>query len=100
MDREQVESEFHAELLRPVLDFAGIHFEDTDGITFHDPLAAMTLFDDGVCAFERGTVEVELLSERVRGMTHWTPGGRKARHEVAVDVDVERFFERFFSVFE
>ncbi|HUT15969.1 MAG TPA: nucleoside hydrolase [Anaerolineae bacterium] len=99
MDREQVEDEFHAQLLRPVLDFAGIHFEDTDVITFHDPLAALTLFDDGVCAFEKGTVEMELPSERTRGMTHWTPGGPEAWHEVALDVDVDRFFERFFEVF-
>jgi len=99
MDRQQVEVEFHAELLRPVLDFAGIWFEDTDVITFHDPLAALTLFDDQVCRFERGTVEVELDSERVQGMTHWTPGGPDARHEVALEVNVRRFFERFFAVF-
>ena len=99
MDPEKVRESFRADLLQPVLDFAGIWFEERDVITFHDPLAALTLFDDSVCTFERGRVEVELVSENVRGMTHWTPGGAEARHEVAVDVDVDRFFDRFFRVF-
>jgi len=99
MDPEKVRERFRADLLQPVLDFAGIWFEERDVITFHDPLAALTLFDDSVCTFEKGTVEVELLSERMRGMTHWMPGGAEAKHEVALDVDVDRFFDRFFGVF-
>ncbi len=95
----EVREKFRAELLRPVLDLAQIRFEQSDVITFHDPLAATTLFDPQICVFEKGTVQVELASEKLRGMTHWTRGGVDARHEVALEVDGRRFFEQYLSVF-
>lgn len=98
MDARQVRERFRADLLRPVLDFAEVWFERRDVITFHDPLAAVTIFDDQVCAFRRGTVEVELASERVKGMTFWK-AEETGRHEVALEVEPERFFERYFEVF-
>ncbi|MEO8396468.1 MAG: nucleoside hydrolase, partial [Chloroflexota bacterium] len=70
------------------------------GITFHDPLAGATLFDDAICTFERGTVEVELASQRMLGMTQWTKDTANSPHEVALDVDPQRFFDHYFSVFE
>jgi purine nucleosidase len=97
---EQVRQGFQADLLRPVLDFAEVWFQGKDIITFHDPLAAATMFDAQICAFERGTVEVELLSEAAKGMTRWQRGGSDARHEVALEVNRERFFEHYFSVFQ
>ena len=101
MEAQQVREKFRSHpLLQPVLDFAEVWFERTDKITFHDPLAAATLFDDQVCGFKKGTVEVELTSERLRGLTHWTPAGPKAKHEVALTVNSERFFEHYFSVFK
>ena len=100
MPAQEVRERFRAiPLLQPVLDMAEVWFERRDTITFHDPLAAATLFDDDLCGFEKGTVEVELASERLRGMTLWTPGGLQPRHEVALTVDSERFFEHYFSVF-
>lgn len=92
--RERLTSDLH----RPVLDFAEVWFRDRDTVTFHDPLAAATIFDDRVCTFEKGAVEVELTSERLKGMTLWTPGGTE-KHEVALEVDDTRFFEHYFSVF-
>ena len=116
-----------APLLRPVLDFAEVWFEHEDSVTFHDPLAATTIFDDTICTFKRGTVEVELASERLAGLTYWEPartgiyrtGGYRAgaspaptyedeagdhltatRHEVALEVKPARFFEHYFGVFE
>jgi purine nucleosidase len=100
MDADQVRSRFTAPLLQPVRDFAEVWFERRRHITFHDPLAATTIFDDQICTFEKGTVEIELASERVRGMTHWTPGSAGDRHEIALQVDAERFFDHFFSLFE
>jgi len=97
---EQVRPSFQADLLRPVLDFAEVWFQGRDIITFHDPLAAATMFDAQICAFERGTVAVELSSEAAKGMTRWQPGGSDARHEVALEVNRERFFEHYFSVFQ
>ena len=99
MGAEEVRERFRSELHRPVLDFAEVWLRDRDRIVFHDPLAAATIFDDQVCVFEKGTVEVELTSERLKGMTHWKPGGAE-RHEVALEVDSERFFEHYFSVFK
>ena len=84
----------------PVLDFAQVWFRERNTITFHDPLAAATIFDDQICVFKRGFVEVELTSEKSKGMTYWQPGDSDARHEVALEVDSERFFAHYFSVFQ
>jgi inosine-uridine nucleoside N-ribohydrolase len=96
---EQVRQAFQADLLRPVLDFAEIWFQERQTITFHDPLAATTLFDAQICRFERGRVRVELLDPELNGLTRWTPES-DGPHEAALDVDAERFFQHFFSVFE
>src|SRR2546427_819986 len=100
MPARDVREKFQALLLRPVLDFAEVWFRERDTITFHDPLAAVTIFDDEVCKFTKGTVEVELQNEKQMGMTRWKPGGSDARHEVALTVDRAQFFTRYFSVFE
>jgi inosine-uridine nucleoside N-ribohydrolase len=99
MDASQMRERFRADLLKPVLDFAEVWFQEKEVVTFHDPLAAATIFDDRICVFERGSVEVELASEQLRGMTRWTPDGRGGQHEIALDVDPGRFFEHYFSVF-
>lgn len=96
MSAAEVRERFRAPILQPVLDFAAVWFDEWPGISFHDPLAAVTIFDEDVCGFAQGTVEVELSGNKVAGMTHWTPG--EGRHEVAVEVDQADFFEHFFSV--
>jgi len=96
MESSKVRQEFRHGLLRPVLDFAEIWFERRDIITFHDPLAAATVFDRDICGFEKGNVEVEVLSRHAAGMTHWTPDA-SGRHEVALTVDSERFFAHYVS---
>ena len=90
---------FRADLLQPVLDWAEVWFQNTDTITFHDPLAAATIFDDQICTFEKGWVDVELASPRLHGLTYWDPGAAHSRHEVAVAVNPEHFFEHYFTVF-
>lgn len=99
MDRDIVEDEFQSNLLGPVLDFSRVWFKNRDKITFHDPLAAATLFDDEICSFEKGNIEVELRDEKMMGYTLWKPD-REGKQEVALGVDSERFFEHFFSKFE
>jgi purine nucleosidase len=81
-----------------VLDFAEVWFERAETITFHDPLAAVTIFDNGVCSFERGQVDVELASDRLAGLTYWKADAN-GRHEVALTVDAPRFFVHLFSFF-
>ncbi|HOQ67020.1 MAG TPA: nucleoside hydrolase [Candidatus Atribacteria bacterium] len=97
LDAEVVRERFQGRALEPVLDFAEVWFTKNRGLTFHDPLPAIALFDPEVCSFQRGNVEVELVSNRVKGMTHWEADLR-GPHEVAFAVDVERFFEDFYSV--
>jgi inosine-uridine nucleoside N-ribohydrolase len=98
MDAREVRERFSNDLLRPVLDFAEVWFRERPRITFHDPLAAATIFDEQICVCERGTVEVELASERLSGLTHWTRAA-DGPHEVALEVDAAYFFEHYFSVF-
>ena len=98
MAAPEVRQRFQVPLLRPVLDFAEVWFNHVDHITFHDPLAAVTLFDETVCGFERGTVDVELKSEKLAGLTHWK-ADPEGPHEIALTVNSDRFFEKYFSVF-
>jgi inosine-uridine nucleoside N-ribohydrolase len=98
MSAAQVRKRFRHRLLQPVLDMADVWFQERDVIMFHDPLAGATIFDDQICSFERGLVEIELESHRLRGLTHWKPGDEAGQHEVAVQVDSGRFFEHFFAV--
>ena len=99
MPADEVRSRFEAPLLRPVLDFAEVWFESREMITFHDPLAATTIFDDGICRFEKGDVSVELTDPSQVGATHWNTKVEHPRHEVAEAVDVDRFFTHFFGMF-
>ena len=85
-------------LLQPVADIIRAWYLDKPQITFHDPLAATTLFNERVCSFERGQVEVELASPRFAGHTYWSPGPATP-HQVAMGVDPAAFFEEYFSVF-
>ncbi len=98
MDAAEARRRFQAPLLQPVLDFAEVWFQNAETITFHDPLAAATIFDARICAFERGEVRVELHDPDAFAVTRWSPGA-EGRHEVAVSVDDERFFAEYFGVF-
>jgi purine nucleosidase len=97
MPADEVRTRFQEGLLRPVLDFAEIWFRDQPFITFHDPLAAATIFDADICVFDRGSVEVELTSTKVMGMTHWKAG--EGDHEVALRVNPQKFFAHYFLCF-
>lgn len=98
MPAETAREKLKGPLLAPVLDFAEIWFQHTGGIMFHDPLAAATIFDESICRFDTGLVEVELASPRLAGLTYWTKkeGGP---HQVALQVDADRFFKEFFAHF-
>ena len=97
MPAEQVRERFTAPLLRPVLDFAEIWFAGFHPfITFHDPLAAATIFESDLCSYQHGTVRVDHTDAGAR--TIWQPGGPDSLHQVAITVDVDRYFQHFFSV--
>lgn len=97
MPAEQVREGFTAPLLQPVLDMAEIWFAGFyPSITFHDPLAAATIFDPDLCTYQQGTVKVNNVD--TPGKTIWQPGEPDAPHQAAVAVDVDRYFQHFFSV--
>jgi purine nucleosidase len=95
---EEVRERFRSPLLAPVLDFAEAWFRHRDTIIFHDPLAAAVIFNESLCTFVRGTVDVELESRRLSGATYWSVDPPSGRHELAMSVDRDRFFEEFFSI--
>jgi inosine-uridine nucleoside N-ribohydrolase len=95
MKSEDVREKFSTPLLDPVLDFAEIWFRGSEVITFHDPLAAATIFDDTICSFMGGRVEVAMIEGKAH--TLWSPDGDDSPHQVAVDVDVEGYFSHFFA---
>jgi inosine-uridine nucleoside N-ribohydrolase len=98
MPAHEVRQRFRAPLLQPALDFAEVWFRQANQITFHDPLAAATIFDPEICSFEKGQVTVELASERLAGLTHWAPSPQ-GPHEVALGVDPQAFLNHYFSYF-
>jgi purine nucleosidase len=100
MDASIVREKFKAPLLRPVLDFAEVWFQHAETIVFHDPLAATTIFDDQICTFTRGRVNINLDGKRLQGRTDWDPSAFHQPHEVATEVNPERFFNHYFSIFK
>jgi purine nucleosidase len=97
---EEVRRRFSGGLLKTVLGFSEAWFRHKDHLVFHDPLAAAVVFDETLCTFVRGNVEVELDSRRLAGAMHWSVDPAAGRHEVAVGVDRDRFFDGYFSVFQ
>lgn len=98
----EVRERFQTGLLRPVLDFAEVWFSQREVITFHDPLAAVTMFDETACEFGNGvaTVDIEDLgSSHHLGRIHWVAEeGPDVPHSVATAVDPPAFFDHFFAV--
>ncbi|MCB0732802.1 MAG: nucleoside hydrolase [Ignavibacteriae bacterium] len=100
MNSEEFKEFCDHDLLLPVLDFSQVWFEEWDVITFHDPLAAATLFNDKICKFQSGLVEVEIQKVKSEGLTYWTADHESKKHEVAIDVNNEEFFKEYKSVFK
>ena len=70
---------------------------DVDTVTFHDPLAAVSVLEPDVCTWQAGRVSVELTSRRFRGATSFDVGRDGSPHQVADTVDPARFFEVLFA---
>ncbi len=98
MKPEEAEKIFHHPLLEPVLDIAKEWFKDEERVTFHDPLAAVSLFHEDVCRFERGKLAIETDSRLLSGFTYWRPD-ENGPHQAAMDVDKELFYQYLFEVF-
>ena len=83
--------------LEVVAEMAEVWFSHADRITFHDPLAAATLFSPDMCEYEDGEVTVDALGPRP-GLTHWDASSMSKPHQIAVKVDAPRFIEEYFGV--
>jgi purine nucleosidase len=70
---------------------------DVDTVTFHDPLAAVSVVEPDVCGWQRGRVSVETTSRRLRGATSFDAGDDGSPHLVAHTVDPARFFDVLFG---
>lgn len=100
MSSEEVREKFKHPLLLPVVDFAKVWFDKFyPYITFHDPLAAASIFSDEICKFTRGDVEIEMELHDRLGLTKWSPSV-SGKHEVALEVSKRAFFDEFFCVFK
>jgi inosine-uridine nucleoside N-ribohydrolase len=128
MAAQELKSRFSSPLLNRVAEFAEIWFEKAEKITFHDPLAAVVLFNEAVCGYQSGVVGVHLGEESesgkesILGSTLFeVPGGRgkaasgreillpelppgkaavsRVPLQVATTVNPNAFFQEYFSVF-
>jgi purine nucleosidase len=76
---------------------AEVWFQSRPEVTFHDPLAAVSIFNPAVCTYTRGEVTTELLSPELAGLTHFRPAAT-GPHEVALGVDPAEFFADYFRI--
>ncbi|MBD3385271.1 nucleoside hydrolase [candidate division KSB1 bacterium] len=84
--------------LGPVDKMLDVWARESRVITFHDPLAAATLFMPDLCTFKQGTVSVDLQAGETLGKTSWQPG--TDWHQIAVNVNSALFFDHFFRFFK
>jgi purine nucleosidase len=92
MSPEEVAKKFVGQPLETVIPMAQNWFAHTKKMVFHDPLAVATIFRPELCQFRRGRVQSDARS----GSTYFTQGD--GNDLVAYDVDVEGFFDEYFSV--
>ena len=99
MNPEQVSKRFNHDLLKPIIDMSDIWFNERQKIFFHDPLAALTIFDDSVCTYTNGIVSIKRSQDRLDGITDLSEN-KNGPHSIASTVNKEIFFESYFKVFE
>ena len=100
MAREEWSKKLVGGPLDVVRDAAEIWSRQSPVITFHDPLAAVAIFAPHLMEYQRGSVEIELESQLLAGMTIWDPKAEDKRNRIAIRVDSEGFFAEYFGVAE
>lgn len=98
MNSKEFQQRFSAEIFKPLQDYSQHWYDYSHTITFHDPLAATTIFNDKICGFEKGNVAIELKDYENLGMTYWDKN-EKGNNEIATTVNKDKFFKEYFSVF-
>jgi len=64
----------------------------------HDPLVSAVVFNRNLCSYRKGIISVDKNNKESLGLTCFEPKN-DGRHEIAVTVNKEVFFEKYFSVF-
>jgi purine nucleosidase len=98
MDSKEFKEKFSADIFKPLQDYAQHWYDYSHTVTFHDPLAAVTIFNEKICEYEKGNNSIELNDAETAGLTKWEKN-RNGRHEIAATVNKEEFFKEYFSVF-
>jgi inosine-uridine nucleoside N-ribohydrolase len=99
MDSEEFKERFSLDIFKPLQDYVQHWYEYSQTITFHDPLAAATIFNDDICKYSRGIINIELNDHTKLGMTNWSKD-QNGKHEIASSVDKAKFFEEYFPAFK
>jgi purine nucleosidase len=106
MDAQQVSRAFATHpLLREVRRWSEVWFAERDALHFHDPLAAVSLFDPTVCTYKYGEVAVDLspgregFTEFVAANPQGTATSDRPLVEVAASVNKDQFFDQYFAPF-
>jgi purine nucleosidase len=96
-----------AEELRRLEDFGGpfqivrgglpIWASRYDEVSFHDPLAAASIFAPELYEFQRGRIDVHLVPTSTAPMTAWTPTDNGG-HWIATAVDWAGFWQHYVQV--
>lgn len=95
LDATECRKRFSGGALDIVAEMAEVWFQEREQITFHDPLAACSIFEPDLCDYTRGNVEVEYDRSGPLGHTRCEedPAGK---HNVAHSVDAAQFFDHYF----
>ncbi|MEO8399312.1 MAG: nucleoside hydrolase [Ignavibacteriaceae bacterium] len=98
MSSDEFKNKFTADIFKPLHDYAEHWYAHSNTVTFHDPLAAVTIFNENICEFKRGNVSIEMDDKNNLGLTKWELS-ENGRNEIAFSVNKDKFFEEYFSVF-
>ncbi|HPD32331.1 MAG TPA: nucleoside hydrolase [Phycisphaerae bacterium] len=98
MPAEEFRRRFSERPRRIVGEMAEEWFKHRPVVTFHDPLATADIFQPGILSYRAGLVQVELESDKLRGLTHFDPDAPERPHQVAVGVEPDAFFEHYFEI--
>jgi len=77
---------------------AEVWFKHAPTLTFHDPLAAASIFAPELCVYQQGQVDICLEAPETPGVTRWTPD-ENGPHRIATSVNVPAFFDRIKRTF-
>ena len=98
MNSDEVNDRFHHHLLEPIKAMSDIWFKYRKKIRFHDPLAAVTIFNQSICSYKNGTVSIRRGKGDSDGITNWIEGVN-GPHIIGSQVNIKGFFDSYFGIF-